>query len=242
MVLYHERRYRRLVASKRLISFNVKIKETDLFIRADGDLKHTVTECVFKYRGYIEAYLSQNSHFRSSLVPLPDDRFAPSIVRDMLFASRATGVGPMASVAGAIAQWVGNDLREKSKNIIIENGGDIFIRAEEGTLIHVAVFAGESRLSNKISLKIRGTDTPLGICTSSGTVGGSLSFGKADAVSVISKSATLADAAATALGNLIQHPSDIQNALDVGKIINGVEGIVIIVKDQMGLWGNVELE
>jgi len=242
MILYNERRYRHHVSTGHLVSFNIKIKETDLLVRAESDLKDAVSEYVFKYRGYIETYLAHNAHFRSSLVPLPDDSFAPSIIRDMLSASRVTGVGPMASVAGALSQWVGNDLFKKSHTVIIENGGDIFMRAGKDAIFHVAVFAGESPFSENIFLKIRGEDTPMGVCTSSGTVGGSLSFGKADAVSVLSKSATLADAAATALGNLIQTPSDIQKAIDVGKNIQGIEGIVIIVKDRMGMWGNVELD
>jgi ApbE superfamily uncharacterized protein (UPF0280 family) len=83
--------------------------------------------------------------------------------------------------------------------------------------------------------------TPLGVCTSSGTVGPSLSFGKADAVCILSKSAALADAAATAVGNVVKEKKDIELGLGVGKEIEGVQGILIIVQEKMGVWGGIRL-
>ena len=171
-------------------------------------------------------------------MPLPDDDLAPPIVRNMLAKSKICGVGPMAGVAGAVSEFVGNDLLTQTENLIIENGGDIFIKSKNK--LTVSVFAGESALSYKVNFIVKPENTPLGICTSSATVGPSLSFGIADAVCVISPSATLADAAASAIGNKVKSKKDIKTALDYGIKISGVIGIIIICGNDMGAIGEVE--
>ena len=145
----------------------------------------------------------------------------------------------MASVAGAIAEFVGYELLALSPEIIIENGGDIFLKSLRNRMI--GIYAGKSPLTGRIGLEISGEETPLGICTSSGTVGHSLSYGKADAVIALSPSAILADAAATAIGNLITQPSDIPKGIELAKGIEGLRGVIIIKDDRMGLWGEVKL-
>ena len=105
----------------------------------------------------------------------------------------------------------------------------------------IGIYAGKSLLTGRIGLEINEEDTSLGICTSSGTVGHSLSYGKADAVIVLSSSAILADAAATAIGNLIVQPSDIPNGVELAKAIEGLRGVIIIQDDKMGLWGEVKI-
>ena len=161
------------------------------------------------------------------------------MVKAMLAAARKSGVGPMASVAGAITEFVGTELAAFSPEVIIENGGDIYLKSLEKRII--GVYAGKSPLTGQIGLEIKGKDTPLGICTSSGTVGHSLSYGKADAVVVLSPSATLADAAATAIGNLIQQPDDIPSGIERAKNIVGLKGILIIIEDKLGLWGKIKI-
>jgi hypothetical protein len=146
----------------------------------------------------------------------------------------------MAAVAGAFAEFVGRDLLKYSTEIIVENGGDIFLKTTKSRL--VGVYAGEdSPLTGKVALKIEPADTPLGICTSSGTVGHSLSFGKSDAVIVLSPSAALADAAATAIGNLVKTETDIQKALDYARGVTGLVGAAVIINDKMGVWGKINL-
>jgi ApbE superfamily uncharacterized protein (UPF0280 family) len=145
----------------------------------------------------------------------------------------------MAAVAGAIAEFVGTELLAFSPEVILENGGDIFLKSQRKRII--GIYAGESPLTGKIGLEINGGPTPLGICTSSGTVGHSLSYGRADAVVVLSPSATLADAAATAIGNLIEQPGDIQSGIEFSKGIEGIKGVLIIEGADMGLWGEVKI-
>jgi ApbE superfamily uncharacterized protein (UPF0280 family) len=145
----------------------------------------------------------------------------------------------MAAVAGAIAEWVSKDLLKLSKEVIIENGGDIYLAtARERT---IGIYAGQSSLSLKIGIVIGPEESPLGVCTSSGTVGPSLSFGKADAVCILSKSAALADAAATAVGNIVQEKKDIELGLERGREIEGILGTLIIVGEKMGVWGSIKL-
>jgi ApbE superfamily uncharacterized protein (UPF0280 family) len=157
----------------------------------------------------------------------------------MARAASKAGVGPMAAVAGAIAEFVGHDLIALSPEIIIENGGDIFLASSRERTI--GIYAGNSPLTGKIGLKISGAETPLGICTSSGTVGHSLSFGQADAVVILAKSATLADAAATAIGNLISQADDIPKGIERAQGIKGLKGVIIIKDDRLGLWGEVKI-
>jgi len=236
---YQERTYRNRVSNNNLIPFHVCVRETDLFILSDSDLSDAALQSIYKHRGFIESYIKSHPDFLTSLVPIDEDNMAPNILRDMLKVSLEAGVGPMASVAGAIAEYVGNDLLVSSRNVIVENGGDIFLKTERE--VKVGVFAGDSPLSYKVNLLLKEEKMPLGVCTSSGTVGHSLSLGNADAVCVISKSSIMADAAATAIGNLVESKKDIKMALERGIEIKGVSGILIIVGDNFGAIGEIEL-
>jgi len=196
------------------VSFQTRYRETDLWIRAQRPLEEEALAAVLNCRRELEQYISHHPEFLPSLVPLPEDPFAPPLVRQMLDAANAAGVGPMAGVAGAIAEAVGLSLKPLSPSIIIENGGDCYLDLAEE--ITVGIFAGPaSPFTGRIGLRFASDRFPFGICTSSGTVGHSLSFGKADAVTVVSRHAALADAAATALGNLVRTPRDIKQALDL---------------------------
>jgi len=237
--MYEPRTYRHWIKDKDLVSFNIVVKETDLYIRASTNLRRKAHKLVLKYRDKLEKYIEQHPDFLTSLKPLPADKNAPLIVKKMSASAARVGIGPMASVAGAIAEFVGNELLAFSPEIIVENGGDIYLKSLRKRLI--GIYAGKSPLTGKISLEINGEDTPLGICTSSGTVGHSLSYGRADAVVVVAKSATLADAAATAIGNLIVQPSDIPNGIEFAKGIEGVKGVIVIKDDKVGLWGEVKI-
>ena len=237
--MYEPRLYRHWVKDKDLVSFNVVVKETDLYIRASSNLKRKALKLVIKYRDMLERYIERHPLFLTSLEPLAVAEDAPQIVTQMAEAGRKAGVGPMAAVAGAIAEFVGNELLAFSPEIIIENGGDIYLKSTETRII--GIYAGKSPLTGRIALEINGQDTPTGIGTSSGTVGHSLSFGRADAAIALSRSATLADAAATAVGNLIVQPGDIPSGMERAQSIEGVTGVIIIKGDKMGLWGKVKI-
>jgi len=237
--MYEQRIYRNLVKTDDLVKFEVVVMETDLLVRAESNLFNETRESVLKYRHQLETYITMNPEFQRTLIPLAEDPHAPELVREMIRVSQLVQVGPMAAVAGAMAEWVSKDLLKHSKEVIIENGGDIYLAtARERT---IGIYAGQSPLSLKIGIVIGPEESPLGVCTSSGTVGPSLSFGKADAVCILSKSAALADAAATAVGNIVQGKKDIELGLERGREIEGVLGVLIIAGEKMGVWGNIKL-
>ncbi|HHY46129.1 MAG TPA: UPF0280 family protein [Firmicutes bacterium] len=243
---YVERVYRNIMKSRDLTHFNVKVKETDLYVAVDIELAvraaqlcEHVRSLVSREMRSLEQYIVRDPAFYVSLTPHPVRQDAPPIARTMAEAASMASVGPMAAVAGAFAEMVGRALLEDSKQIIVENGGDIFIKSRvERT---VAIFAGKSRFSNRIGIKVDPADTPIGISTSSGTVGPSLSLGTSDATVVIAGSAALADAAATAVGNLVNSPEDFGPAVEWAKSIPGLMGVVIIKGDDLTAWGKVEL-
>ena len=126
------------------------------------------------------------------------------------------------------------------KEVIVENGGDIYAALCQD--IDISVFAGPSPLSEKVGLHIEAAFAPLGICTSSGTVGPSLSFGKADAVMIICQDTSLADTYATAFANTIQTADDIQSCIEKIKEKQEILAAMVIKDDKMGICGNFELK
>lgn len=236
---YVERTYRDLAASPRWTSFTVSEGETDLCIKADRDLSATALREVLRLRGEIEAYIQRRPVFGTILVPLEPDPQASDIVRDMLEAGARASVGPMAAVAGAIAEHVGRSLRSSCREVIVENGGDVYLDLKAPAV--VALFAGPSPLSMRIGIRVPAEETPCGICTSSGTVGPSLSFGRADAVTVWARSTALADAAATALANRVQSAEDIEAVLEASSAIPGLKAVAVIMGDRIGWIGPLDL-
>ena len=237
---YEPRFYRDWSKDKGLISFTVVVKESDLYVRATRNLRRKALKVLLKHRASLEEYIRRNPAFLTSLEPLAVGLDAPLIVKAMAEAGEKVRVGPMAAAAGAIAEYVGRELLPFSREVIVENGGDVFLKTQKTRSI--GIYAGESSpFTGKLALKIDPKDTPLGICTSAGTVGHSLSLGKCDAAIVVSPSATLADAAATAVANLIQSADDIPRGIDFAKGIEGIKGVVIVKDDRIGVWGDIEL-
>ena len=232
--------YRNAHRKKGLVSFDITVKETNLNIQTQTDLSQQAIRAAMEVRSQIEAGIAQQPEFATSFAPLPEPDIAPPIIRQMVAAGRAAQVGPMAAVAGAVAEFTGKALMESSSQVVVENGGDIFMKSDTETIF--TIFAGEnSPFSLRAGIKVAHSDSPFGLCTSSGTLGHSKSFGKADAVTVLAEDCALADAAATALANQIQTPKDINPAIEKGQSIPGIQGLVMIMGDQIGLWGDLSL-
>lgn len=237
---YQPRSYRDWVKDKDLVSFTVILKESDLCVRATRNLSRKALKTLLKYRTSLERYIERYPGFLTSLGPFAVGEDAPQIVKAMAEASDKVGVGPMAAVAGAIAESVGTELLPLSREVIVENGGDIFLKSTKTRSI--GIYAGESSpFTGRIALEILPEETPLGICTSSGTVGHSLSFGASDACIVISRSTALADAAATAIGNRIRSTADIPSGIDLARSVQGIRGAVVMKDDRIGFWGDVKV-
>ncbi len=234
------RAYRRRVSPGGLVSFNVRRAQTDLFISASADVRAAAGVLTSKYRALVEEYALENKSFQESLRPVRAPGHAAPIIRDMCESAAACGVGPMASVAGAIAEYVGRGLLFQSDEVIVENGGDIFMKTRCRRV--AGIYAGESVFNGRIGIEIFPENTPCGICASSGTVGHSLNFGSADAVVVLSRSASLSDAAATACSNMAKDGDCIEKVIEFACSIGGVKGIVVVVGDRMGAWGEVQIK
>jgi len=237
--MYEPRTYRYWIKDGDLVSFTVAVKQTDLYIRARHNLKDKAITSVLKYRDSLEKYIRHHPLFLTTLGPYRAEAGAPLIIKEMAKASQTAEVGPMAAVAGAIAEAVGRDLLRFSPEVIVENGGDVFLKTSKKRLL--GIHAGQSPLTAKIGLEIKPDETPLGICTSSATVGHSLSLGNADAVIALSSSTSLADAAATAIGNVVRDARDIPEAIGKAQSIEQLHGIIIIKDDRMGVWGKVRI-
>ncbi|NCO60959.1 MAG: hypothetical protein COZ70_09550 [Deltaproteobacteria bacterium CG_4_8_14_3_um_filter_51_11] len=233
------RPYRLKAKPAGMTSFRIAVRETDLWISAEKDLRETALELTLECRREIEAYIKSYPSFLKTLVPWRVDPFAPTMVKSMVAAAARLGIGPMATVAGTIAEFVGKELLKFSDQVIVENGGDVFLSVKRPCT--VSILAGISPLTGLTGIKIRAQQTPLGVCTSSGTVGHSLSYGRADAVCVVAKSACFADGAATALANRVTRYQDLQALPALADYFGEILGGVGIVGQHMIAWGEVEL-
>lgn len=231
-MVYQERAYKNYIKASDLKRFEVIEKETDLLILAENNLYDKALGLLLKYRGEIEKYIKENPRFSKSYSPLWSRFNAPPIIKEMIRGSRKAKVGPMASVAGTIAEFVGRALLEFSEEIIVENGGDLFINIKQTRKFEV---------NAQLAIEVEPQARPFSICTSSGTSGNSFSFGQADSVVVISQRAALADAAATAIGNIVKEVTDIDHAMKKARKIRGLDGVLIIKDDQVGILGKVNL-
>lgn len=232
--------------SKDLVSFRIKEKETDIYVAVDkrkkGNLESIIAKTeklIEECRRDIENYIRNYPIFEVSFRPVAVDSDAPEIIKEMARAALLANVGPFASVAGAIAGAVGRKLSEEISDVLIENGGDVFIKTTK--LRKVGIYCGSDEVSNRVGLEVHPADTPLGICASSGTQGHSFSFGRADVAVAVSNSSALADACATGMGNLIKESRDIAKGINFAKSIEGIKGVVIIKDDQFGFWGNIRI-
>jgi len=238
---YLHRFYRRWMSPGGLVPFRVVAGESDLYIWAKRDLSREAMRSLLRHREELEDFIRRQPFFRESYIPYRIPGNSPEIVRRMASAAERVGVGPMAAVAGAVAEMVGEDLAAYSAEVVVENGGDIYLRSDRER--RVGVFAGESELSGRLALVVPPTPPEgIGICTSSATVGPSYSAGVVDAALVVAESAALADAAATALGNLVKRPGDIPAALEHVSRLEGIRGCLVILGEHLGVKGDLELE
>lgn len=236
--VFQERFYRDWHSAQDLHRLSVTAAETDMQIFTDKPPdKSFVEERLHSYRSDISGYINKDGRFLTALKPVSVEFSAPAIVQEMASAAKKVNVGPMAAVAGAIAEFLGRDLlRQGCRDVIVENGGDIFLKSSIARV--VGIYSGSGFWEN-LGLKIKAQDTPLAICTSSGTVGHSLSFGLAEAAVALSENASLADAAATACANRVQRKEDLEGVLKFARSINGIQGAVIILKDSLISWGKI---
>ena len=243
---YKERSYRSRFSGDERRWFCVKFLESDLWIGVDNgsysvSMEQDIYCMLVELRRSMDAYLLMDAQYKSALTPYDAGVEAPGILKDMSRVSHKTGIGPMSAVAGAVAKAVADYIKSKysAREVIVENGGDIYADAHSD--MDIAVFAGESPLSERVGLHIPATGFPLGICTSSGTVGPSLSLGSADAMMIICRDVMLADSYATAMANRIRSVNDLEHVIGHIRSITDILGAIAIKDDRMAVCGQFEL-
>lgn len=246
-MIFEPRTYRNSFSKERFQSFVITYKDSDLWIGIDPlsykkEMADFALDKLKAVRDELETYIANNPFFNKSLKPCSVPDTAPKMVKQMAMATEKAGVGPMAAVAGIFSEIIGHSLLENFSinELVIENGGDIFMKLHESLIL--SIFAGESPLSGMVGLEITADQTPLGICTSSGTVGPSRSFGKADAVMIACQNTALADALATGLANRIKKPTDVDKVLKRTEGISEIISAVLICEDQIGIRGEFEMK
>jgi ApbE superfamily uncharacterized protein (UPF0280 family) len=244
---FEKRTYRSQFNTSRFYGFEVKYQETDVWIGIDpesfkAEMKERALNKIKELRQKLDEYIETEPFFKKSLKPFQPGETAPAEAMEMAQAAAKAGIGPMSTVAGLFAREIGNEIIQNFSvnELVIENGGDFFAMLKNDIIF--SVFAGDSPLSEKIGLVITPETSPLGICTSAGTVGPSLSYGKADAVVVVAEDLLVADAFATAFGNKVKSPNDVEKVINQAEKYPKILSLLIICEDKIGVRGDYEIK
>ena len=231
--------YRNKISAEGRYSFRLDYKYSGLYIICDRDISGELEEPVLSFYRDIETVIAGQTDFEKSLAPIEAGKDLPRIIKEMCGAGEVFSVGPMASIAGALCDHLAKTLKDRCSFLMIENGGDVYIKS--GDPLEVGIFTKNIYFKDKLILLIEAGQTPCGICSSSGSFGHSLSLGKSDLVTVLSRTATIADAAATSIANTINSEKDIDTAIARFSQYREVEGLIIIKNKRIGLWGKLQL-
>lgn len=244
--LFDNRTYRIGIPEVELSSFTITVKETNLYIRTNNPRTQPVFDAVLSARHSLEQYIADNPQFAATLSPVADDPLAPRFIREMIQDARVCNVGPMAAVAGTLAEiaaWSivkSHQEDERPTEAIVENGGDVYIISPVSRVVSLEWSMDEGK-EGRVGIEIPPSPEGIGISSSSGTFGHSLSLGGCDLATVAAKSGSLSDAAATALGNRIESPEDIEGqTADICRI-PGVLGVFVVVGGVIGIQGDIHL-
>lgn len=236
---YQERSYR--FFHKAQFNLEVSYRESDIYLSCDTSITESaVKDLVKKYYNEVEEYVMAHPQFLASLSPLAVDENAAPIIKDMLCASGLSGIGPFSAVAGAIAWYVGKEIMACSQEVILENGGDLFLKIKEDK--RIGLYPGRDFKAGLITIKVKKKEYPFGIASSSSKIGPSLNFGRADLVTVIASTSVLADTFATAFSNKIKKPQDVKKIIEEAKKYSFIEGIAVVFENEITLWGDLELD
>ncbi len=232
------KRFYRTYYNGNLLSYEISYKESDIFISSCLCDRFEIFQYLRHLRIELERYIAANKSFLTALSPIKFDKNAPSVAQNMIKASCEAGVGPMAAVAGAFAEKIGNFISKKCEECIVENGGDIFLKLNKEAKI--GIFTKNKYFQDKLKIKLPKSDKPFGVCSSSSKLGPSLSYGDADLSLIVSHNAALSDALATACANIIKSTQDIKKAMDFVKNKN-ITGCIFIKDKTLGIWGDLSL-
>jgi len=221
-------------------TFQVVLEETDILITAEKDFSLEALEYIQKLRAELKQYINIHNQFLHALKPIEIYRDSPQIVYKMAIAAKSLGVGPMAAVAGTIAHMLAEKFAPKSPNLLVENGGDIFICSTRDRTVGLLADPGQKI---KLGVQIPAENCPCSLCASSSTIGHSLSLGQGDLVAVMAKDGSIADAAATSLANMLFGKKGLERMLTRAKKLKdlGIWGVFAQQGKNIGAWGDLEL-
>jgi ApbE superfamily uncharacterized protein (UPF0280 family) len=231
--------YRNNVKTGEKYHWKITYQYSDLLLSSDKNIAGLTEEPVKEIYRYLHRCFKEDPSFLKSLSPVSVKPDYPEIIKKMCLLSAEFNVGPMAAVAGTVNEFLAEKLNKYCGNLIIENGGDLYLRSKKDRIL--GVYAKNNYFKDGISMRIKAGQMPCGVCASSGTFGHSLSLGKCDLAVVLSKSAISADAAATAVANSIFSSDDIAASIERFKNYQGIDGLLLIKDDKIGLWGKIEL-
>ena len=238
--MYQERLYRNEYPAH-WHRLRVTVAETDLLILSAHPLNISELErTVHRLRRDIESVIVADQGFATALSayhkPVADK---PVIVQEMIEAGNRCDVGPMAAVAGAVAEAVAHEYVERAGEIIVENGGDIFVM-RKAQVLRLRIFTGDP-VWDRIVFEIPLRGKPCGICSSSGRLGPSLSLGRADLVMIVSSSCAFADALATRVANMVVDENDIDRAVAYARSFALTSAVLVVRGESIGLWGDLRI-
>ena len=239
-----DRFYRRASPHAGEHSFQIVVEQSDLWItvRDDcpADLESIALAQVNSIRSQIRAWMELEPLFGPSLTPVPVPAHAPEVIRRMSEAAALMHVGPMATVAGAVAELTARELVRFSPDCLVENGGDLMLHSTRDRAISLL---SEPSVGTGFGLLVKKEEFPLSICASSASIGHSLSLGQGDLAVVKARDAFVADAAATAFCNRLHRPEDVGAVAEYAAAFAyaGIQGVFLQCCGQIGVWGNMEL-
>ena len=231
--------YRNNVKTGEKYNWKITYHYSDLLLSSDKDIAGLIEEPLKEIYCFLHGCFKEDPAFLKSLSPVSIKPDYPEIIKKMCLLSSKFNVGPMAAVAGTVNEFLAEKMNKYCGSLIIENGGDLYLRSKKDRIL--GIYVKNKYFKDSISIRIKSENMPCGVCASSGTFGHSLSLGKCDLAVVLSKSAITADAAATAVANSISCKDDILKSIKHFRNCRGIDGLLIIKEDQIGLWGNIEL-
>lgn len=227
------------MAKQNLIKMHLRMGESKLNIWARKDIKKQAGEILKYLRQVLIDHIKKDPGFEITFSGYEVPPEVHPMLREMASFGRIFNIGPMAAVAGAIAEYLGKELLKFSQEVIVENGGDIFLSLRKP--MPIKLFSGQKSVFNQLALTVLPRQMPLGIGTSSGKMGRSTSLGKADAVTIVARSAILADAAATFFGNQIHGQEDVGSAFALLKKFPELLGMIVVVGASLFVAGDITL-
>lgn len=217
------------------------IKESDVTVISESELFIKIAkETLLRERLIIEETIRKYPEFQKSFDPY-FTKDPPEVIKRMEDAAEICDVGPMAAVAGVLADLMSENMKKNAAKIaVVENGGEIMVNSLED--INIALYSMTTALKAQIGFVFKGEDEKIGIGTSSGTFGHGISLGKADTVTVFAIDAGIGDAAATRVANEVNGEDiekSIGKALEVADSLEYVTGTFITRGNLVGKSGNI---